>query len=53
MASRVTEHLSVEDYLERERLSELRHEYVDGAMLGKAGEKRVQRMLSHFRHLPA
>ena len=45
MASRVTEQLSVEAYLERERLSEVRHEYVDGAVLAMAGEKRVHNRL--------
>lgn len=46
MSSRVTEHLSVEAYLERERLSDVRHEYMDGAMLAMAGEKRVHNRLA-------
>ena len=46
MASRALEHLSVEDYLERERLSEVRHEYVDGVVLAMAGEKRVHNRLA-------
>ena len=46
MASRVTEQLSVEAYLERERLSEVRYEYVDGAVLAMAGEKRVHNRLA-------
>ena len=38
--------MSVEAYLERERLSDVRHEYVDGAMLAMAGEKRVHNRLA-------
>ena len=38
--------MSVEAYLERERVSEVRHEYVDGAMLAMAGEKRVHNRLA-------
>jgi Uma2 family endonuclease len=32
--------LSVEEYLELEKTSEIRHEYVDGELLAMAGEKR-------------
>ncbi len=46
MSARVTEHLSVATYLERERISDVRHEYVDGAMLAMAGEKRVHNRLA-------
>ena len=32
--------LTVEEYLELEKTSEIRHEYVDGELLAMAGEKR-------------
>lgn len=32
--------LSVEEYLELEKESDIRHEYVDGELLAMAGEKR-------------
>jgi Uma2 family endonuclease len=36
----VEKKLSVEEYLEFEKTSEIRHEYVDGELLAMAGEKR-------------
>ena len=38
--------MSVEDYLERERVSDVRHEYVDGVALATADEKRVHNRLA-------
>jgi Uma2 family endonuclease len=46
MSSPTTEHISVEAYLERERHAEVRHEYVDGALLAMAGEKRTHNRLA-------
>jgi Uma2 family endonuclease len=39
------EKLTVEEYLELEKTSEIRHEYVDGELLAMAGEKRRHNIL--------
>jgi Uma2 family endonuclease len=38
-------HMSVEEYLEFEKASEIRYEYVDGELLAMAGEKRRHNLL--------
>ncbi len=40
------EKISVQDYLQREQLAEVRHEFVDGVMIAMAGEKRVHNKLA-------
>ena len=42
----MTEKISVAEYLEREKYSEVRHEFVDGVMIAMAGEKRPHNRLS-------
>ncbi len=40
MSTTVTKPLTIEEYLEREKASDVRHEFVDGVMVAMAGEKR-------------
>ena len=46
MSLPMTEKISVAEYLEREKYSEVRHEFVDGVMIAMAGEKRPHNRLS-------
>jgi Uma2 family endonuclease len=46
MAFPAIEKISVEEYLQREKQAEVRHEFVDGVMIAMAGEKRVHNKLA-------
>jgi Uma2 family endonuclease len=46
MSHPAIEKISVQDYLQREQLAEVRHEFVDGVMIAMAGEKRVHNKLA-------
>lgn len=46
MSHPAIEKISVEEYLQREKQAEVRHEFVDGVMIAMAGEKRVHNRLA-------